>query len=236
MDSCPDTPSPVCAYLEQPSLIDFPGHLATVVFTSGCNFRCGFCHNAAFLDRPQPGLAWNQLQHLLESFRAQWVDAVVVSGGEPTLHGERLVALVRFCRKLGLAVKLDTNGSCPEVLRQVLPMVEYVAMDVKCAPAEYPSFVGFSEPTRITESIDLLKDLAADYEFRTTILAAFHTPERMQALATAIAGAKRYVMQPFVPREGLPDPALEQTPRTSPDLMAELARQIEPYVQQVVIR
>lgn len=209
-----DAPSPVAGILPDVSMVDFPGRMAAVVFTGGCNFRCAFCHNAAALAGPaQPGMPWRELDRALQRFKANWVDAVVVSGGEPTLHPQ-LPALVRFLKNHGFAVKLDSNGSNPNLLRALLPELAYVAMDIKCAPVDYPRRTGFDNLAAIDESIHLLLSSARDYEFRTTVLPDWQPPESWSAIASWISGAKRYVLQAFIPRPEVLSPALRTAPET----------------------
>ena len=225
----------VYGFLKSPSMVDFQGHLAAVFFTSGCNFACGFCHNAALMAKQQAGLSWDRLKRAVENFQRNWVDGVVITGGEPTLAPD-LGDLIEYFRARGLAVKLDTNGSRPDVLREVLPQVDLVAMDVKCSAEQYPGFVGFQEPDRIRESIRLIKEGAPAHEFRTTVLDSFHTDAEIERIGALIASASRHVVQAFVPREDLPDPDLRTVPRTSPDRLSEVRQLLEPYVEKVVIR
>jgi pyruvate formate lyase activating enzyme len=213
--------SPVADAIEQPSLVDYPGHLAGVFFVAGCNFRCGFCHNAALLGRPRPGWPWERVEAACRRLREAWADGAVVTGGEPTLHAG-LPRLLQALRDAGFRVKLDTNGSHPDALRAVLPSVDYVAMDVKTAPADYPALAGFERPEAIAESVALVRARARDYEFRTTILPHHHDAGRMAAMAGLLHGARRWVLQPFVPRPGLPDPACRAWPRTPPERLREL--------------
>jgi pyruvate formate lyase activating enzyme len=226
--------SPVYAYLKQPSMVDFPGHFAAVLIVPGCNFRCGFCHNSS-LWHTESGktYSWEQVRGVLESFRENWVDGVVISGGEPT-QSPALGELVEYCKRFGLAVKLDTNGSCPERLRAVLPLLDYVAMDVKCALPGYPELTGWKDTDRIIESVRILRTGATPYEFRTTVIEETHTDADIRAIADLIRGARRYVLQPFVPREDLPDPKLRDKPRTSPDRMKALAELVRDCADEVI--
>jgi pyruvate formate lyase activating enzyme len=212
-------------------MVDFPGRIAGVVFTTGCNFRCGFCHNASLLQMQRPGYTWEKLVELCQRFRQQWATAVVITGGEPTLAPgiERAIALFR---EQGLAVKLDSNGSRPEILERLLPMVDYVAMDIKCALENYPTFVEFPHTDRIQASIRLIMEQAADYEFRTTVIEGVHTDAEAHAVGTLIQGAKRHYSQPFVPRDDLPDPELARKPRTNPDVVRAFAEIVGQYVDQ----
>ena len=144
--------------------------------------------------------------------------------------------LLRQLREWNFTVKLDTNGSCPEVLADVLPLVDYVAMDVKCSLDSYPEFVSFSQPERIAHAIALIREKATDYEFRTTVLPAFHTDEEMLRIADLVRGARRLALQAFVPRDNLPDPGLRRSPRTTPDRMRKVAALVADSADEVVVR
>ena len=227
--------SPAFGALKSPSLIDFPGRLAAVFFTAGCNFRCGFCHNAPLLGQHRPGMSWSNVRRLCDRFRGEWVDGAVVTGGEPTLATE-LPELLRLLRAYGFAVKLDTNGSCPDVLDRILPLVDYVAMDVKCGLESYPAVAGFDEPERIAASAALVKRQAADYEFRTTVVDGIHSDEELLAIASVVQGAKRYVLQPFIPKDNLPDPRLRQARRTLPERLQAASVLMVGCAENVVVR
>ena len=209
-------------------MIDFEGHLSFLVFLSGCNFRCGFCHNAALMAERQAGLSWKRVGDACIHLRqTAWITGVVISGGEPTLHAE-LPELIRFFKSQGLAVKLDTNGSQPGILEQLLPEVDAVAMDIKCRPDRYPDFVGWARPDAIRQSVQLLlRQDRVQVEFRTTVLPEIHTPEEMRAIGTLLTGARSYTLQPFHPRHDLPDPALRTRERTPKSLLLTLAEQLQ---------
>lgn len=227
--------SPVCAYLPHPSLIDFSARIAAVFFVSGCNFRCRFCHNAGLIVRQRKQLSWQTLTAICDRFQSNWVDAAVLSGGEPTLACD-LVRLVRFMKSRDWAVKLDTNGSHPDALASVLSLLDYVAMDVKAGPSWYAALTGFGGMDRIKQSIDLIRTRAREYEFRTTIVSSVHTSEHMREIGELIRGARRYVLQPFIPRAGLPDPTLESEPRTSIERLKELKALMQEYADEVIVR
>ena len=231
----PSPLSPVAAYLKQPTLVDFPGRLAAILFLSGCNFRCGYCHNAALLAAHRAGMAWDRIEQACVQFRKHWADGVVITGGEPTLAPE-LPELIRRLKRHGFAIKLDTNGSQPEVLAAVLPDVDYVALDIKCSPAAYPQLTGFADVNRIARSLDLLRTRARAYELRTTLLEDFHTDADLREVGRWVEGASRLVLQPFLPREDLPDPALRTRPRTSPDRLRAAAELLRPHVREIVCR
>lgn len=227
--------SPVYGFLKAASMVDFPEHLAAVFFTSGCNFGCGYCHNHGNLGVRKPGLSWERLEQVCADFREQWIDGVVITGGEPTLWPE-LPQLVRLFKEFGFEIKLDTNGSSPEMLELLLPQVDYVAMDIKCALARYPEFVGCAKTESIAKSVALLKAGATAYEFRTTVLEDIHTKTEMAAIGDWIQGALSYVLQPFVPRPDLPDPALRQAARCRPEHLRDLAAVVAGRVDEVVVR
>ena len=235
MTNVPDQTS-VYGFLQRPSMVDFPGHLAAVFFTSGCNFACGFCHNAGLLQRKRAGITADRLRQVTRDFRAKdWVDGVVITGGEPTLC-EDLPALVDFFKGEGLAVKLDTNGSHPERLPSLLESVDAVAMDIKCSLESYPALAAFRDTDRIRESVRAILASTCVHEFRTTVIESFHTDEEMRAVGELIDGAQTYTLQPFVPREDLPDPALRSEPRTSPSRLQALHTLMQPYAQTVAVK
>lgn len=226
----------IYGFLRRPSLVDFPGHIAAVFFTSGCNFSCGYCHNAPMMGSREAGLSALEVDAAVRRFREHdWINGVTVTGGEPTLV-PHLPDMVRWFRSQGLRVKLDTNGSNPEMLKEMLPYLDYIAMDVKCALESYPEFVLYSNTDAIRRSIDLLVAWDGTAEFRTTVIDSFHTETQMRAIGELIRGAKRYALQPFVPRDNLPDPAMRSMPRTSPDLLQRYAELMRPFAHEVVLR
>ena len=231
----PNGCSPACGARRDPSLIDYPGRLAAVFYTAGCNFRCGFCHNASLLGQRRAGMSWASVRRLCERFREDWVDGAVVTGGEPTLADE-LPELLRLLASYGFAVKLDTNGSRPDVLERVLPLLDYVAMDIKCGLESYPDVVGFCEPERIAASAALIKRQAADYELRTTVVDLLHPDEELLAVAELVRGAKRYVLQPFLPKDNLPDPVLRKARRTLPERLRHVSELVAGCADELIVR
>lgn len=226
----------IYAFLEKPSMVDYPQHLAAVFFTSGCGFTCGFCHNAELMGRKQTGLSWEALETACERFRQDWVNGVVITGGEPTTAGD-LPELVRFFReRFGFDIKLDTNGSNPERLAECLPLVDYVAMDIKCGLSTYPDAVGFSDTGKIQQSIDLIKAQAKDYEFRTTVIETIHTDDEMRKVQDVVDGSRRYVLQPFIPRDDLPDEKFRTLPRTTSARLHELKAHMAGCADEILLR
>ncbi len=195
------------------TLIDYPGRVAALIYTPSCNFRCPFCHNPELV-LPERIAALDlipdeRVLSLLDERRG-FLDALAITGGEPTLQPD-LARFIRRVKGLGYLVKLDTNGSHPEILRELFRegLLDYVAMDVKSPPERYPEFAGVEvDIALIEESIRLIESRAPDYEFRTTVAPGV-TKGDIRAIARWIKGAKRYVLQRFtVPSEkSLVDPS-----------------------------
>ena len=227
--------SPVYAYLEKPSMVDYPKHFAAVFFTSGCNFTCGFCHNATLMGKKQAGLSWEKLEAVCTKFKKDWVNGVVITGGEPTL-AKNLVELIHFFKKFGFAVKLDTNGSNPDLLAECLPLIDYVAMDVKTGFSGYPDLVGLPDLGKIAASVELIKAEAKDYEFRTTVIETIHTDEQMDEIKTMIDGSKRYALQAFIPRDELPLEKFRTVPRTTSARLHEIKDRMAGCSEEILLR
>ncbi len=226
----------IYAYLEKPSMVDYPKHFAAVFFTSGCNFACGFCHNAALMGKKQAGLSWDKLEAACTKFKSDWVNGVVITGGEPTMAGD-LLELIRFFKeRFGFDVKLDTNGSNPQLLAACLPLVDYVAMDVKTGFSDYPDLVGYSNTAAIRQSIELIKAEAKDYEFRTTVIAPFHSDEQMDEVAEVVRGSKRLALQAFIPRDDLPGKKFRTVARTTAARLNELHERIAGCADEILLR
>lgn len=223
------------------SLIDFPGHIATVLFTGGCNFRCPMCHNADLVLRPEalPSIPAAQVMAHLEQ-RAGMITGVVITGGEPTLQPDLgdFIAQLKHSND-GLAIKLDTNGYRPDVLAALLDegLVDYVAMDVKAPPEKYAQLAG-REPnrfdvTRIERSINLIRENQRPYEFRTTVVPSLLTASDIEIIARWLDGAETYILQQFR-AQGILNPTLAGiTPYATAELaaMAERARRWLPTVK-----
>jgi pyruvate formate lyase activating enzyme len=231
----PQGESPVYALLEKPSLIDYPGCLCGVFFISGCNFSCGFCHNAPLMGKKQSGLPWSRLDEICRKFKTEWVDAVCITGGEPTLAAD-LIQLIEFFRSYGFKIKLDTNGGRPDILKQCLPMIDFIAMDIKSGISAYAEIAGFGQTESIEESVRLIMNSGLDYEFRTTVIEPVHTDEQMIEIGELIKGAKRYCIQPFIPKDNLPDPRLREVKRTTPQRLREIETLMKPCVQKIIVR
>jgi len=225
----------IYGYRRSPTLTDYPGCLAALFFTSGCNLCCRYCHNAALLARHKEGLSWERLRLATARFQGQWVNGAVLSGGEPTLAGD-LPRLLDTFRGLGWAVKLDTNGSRPDVLRANLDKVDYVAMDVKASLARYPELTGLRETACIRESIDLLQTASIGVEFRMTLVEPFHDEHELHAMGELVRGARPVYLQAFVPRDDIPYSPWRTLPRTSPAYLEHACTLLRAYAPAVTIR
>lgn len=222
--------------LQKLTLLDYPGKVACTVFLSCCNLRCPFCHNPALVlpDRATGGLSTEELLAFLETRRGK-IDGVCVTGGEPTLQPE-LPEFLEKLRSLGYAIKLDTNGTEPAMLEQLIHdgLLDYVAMDVKNSPARYAETCGGVDLlAQVKKSTALLMGGAVDYEFRTTVCAPLHTPRDMEELGRWLKGAKRYFLQPFVDSGALVGEGV--SPLSEKDINA-LRDSVLPYIPNTQIR
>ncbi len=184
------------------TLLDYPGKLGCILFTHGCNFACPFCHNSFLVQNPEQVCEYNMEEIFAFLKKRQGIlEGVCLSGGEPLLHGE-LPGFIRQIKDLGYPVKLDTNGSMPEKLKKIVKagLVDYVAMDIKNTFEKYPQTSGCENVNtdNIKESICFLLEGTVDYEFRTTVVNEFHTPQDIEKISELIAGADKYYLQNFV--------------------------------------
>ena len=183
------------------SLIDYPGKISCVIFLSGCNFSCPYCHNPEFVKGDLlrcPILSANRVLEFLER-RIGLLEGVVISGGEPTLQ-EDLGLLCEKIKDLGYPIKLDTNGSRPKVIKHLLHdgFIDYIAMDIKTAPSFYGSIISKKcDPEWILSSIRIIMESSVTYEFRTTCVKPIIDERIIEDIAKSIKGARRYVLQRF---------------------------------------
>lgn len=186
--------------LQKLTLLDFPGHVACTVFTLGCNFRCPFCHNAPLvLTRDTPQYEEEAFFRFLET-RKGLLDGVAVTGGEPLLQKDIENFLSRI-KAMGFAVKLDTNGAFPKVLKHLAEenLVDYVAMDIKNCREKYACTAGCNiDLAAVEESVSFLKNGSLPFEFRTTAVAELHTEEDFRKIAQWLSGTQRYFIQQFI--------------------------------------
>jgi pyruvate formate lyase activating enzyme len=209
------------------SFVDWPGKVCAVLFLAGCNFRCPYCHNHELVLNPHrhPSISMDSIMDRLNSFKG-WIDGVCISGGEPTVN-DNLLDLMRRVRNSGFLVKLDTNGTRPDLLHELIEegLLDYVAMDVKAPPffEAYSIVTGVSAPIRaVQESIRLLKENKVPYEFRTTVIPAFHGEPEIAAMADYLAGCSLWRLQTYNPENAMNE-ELRGLSGYSPEEMQRLA-------------
>ena len=230
------------AGLQKMTLLDFPGKVACTVFLQGCNFRCPFCHNSDLLPgQGEPLMDDTELLAFLRK-RKGLLDGVCITGGEPTLQPQ-LPSLMRRIKELGYAVKLDTNGARPQVLRELVEagLVDYVAMDIKNSREEYPKTAGMNEAllTQVEESIRYLTSGAVPYEFRTTVVRELHSARSVEAMGKWVCDLsqgvkpKRWYLQCYVDRESVLRGGLSAPTREE---MEEYCQILGPYTESISLR
>lgn len=222
------------------TLIDFPGKIAATVFTSGCSFRCPWCYSSELVlpekIKTQPKISEKQLFDFLKE-RKGLLEGVVLCGGEPTIHKD-LPSFIKKIKKLGYLVKLDTNGSNPEMLKKLIEekLIDYVAMDIKAPKEKYNEAAGVKVNIKnIQKSIDILKEGRVDYEFRSTIIPTVLEKEDVLKIAQWIRFAKRYYLQNFRPEKTI-DPKFEKIKPYPQEFLLEIQRAISPFFEICQVR
>lgn len=220
------------------SLVDFPGKIATIVFTNGCVFRCGFCYNPDLVVGPFPAPTPEEKFFAFLEKRKGKLEGVVITGGEPTIQTD-LIPFMERIKKLGFAVKLDTCGYLPDRVKAALAsgFVDYVAMDIKAPLEKYSMVTNIPvQPERITESIALIMGSGIPYEFRSTLVAGVHEPDDIVTMARLIKGADKYYLQRFRATEKLIDPDFKEKIAPPESLLDDALKQCLEYVKHCEIR
>lgn len=222
------------AGLLKTTLLDYPEHVAATVFLGGCNMLCPFCHNAELIGNPEELYTKESFLQFLKK-RKGILDGVCISGGEPTIH-LTLPDFIMDIKSLGYLVKLDTNGTNPAMLRQLIKenRIDYIAMDVKSGISSYPMCCGCRiSMDSILQSIALLKEHRIPYEFRTTVVNELHSQKDMIEIGKMLQGDSKYFLQSFVPTQQVPvdyfhAPSMEQ--------LKEYQLLLQTYVPNTFIR
>lgn len=221
---------------QKSTLIDFPDRIACIVFTNGCNFRCGYCHNPELFNKIEPVLDVSAFFEFLET-RKNKLDGVVITGGEPTLQPD-LKGFISEIKAKGFLVKLDTNGSNPEILKDLLEscLLDYVAMDIKAPLKKYQEITNSKiDVEKIKTSIKLLLNSDIEYEFRTTVVKSQLDKDDFIKIGEQIRGAKNYYLQEFIPSKTLDESFMaEETYKKSE--FKEFIELLNSYVQNVELR
>ena len=224
--------------LQKVSLIDYPGLICAIIFLQGCNFKCSYCHNPELVDSKlfQPCIKENAVLDFLNTRRGK-LDAVVITGGEPTVQDD-LAPFIKNIKKMGFAVKLDTNGSQPQVIKTLLDekLLDFIAMDIKAPLEKYKNVVKMPvNGDSIKESIRLILKSKIPYEFRTTIVESQLEEKDIMQIAKLISGAKGYVLQKFVPAKTLDKKFLKEKSYPA-EKFQKIKKHLEHQISSVTIR
>lgn len=226
------------AGLEKLSLIDYPGKLAAIVFTHGCNLRCEYCHNPELVVEeiaPEDIFDPAKVLGFLKNRKGK-LDAVVITGGEPLLYDD-LEPFIKSVKDLGYLLKLDTNGLLPKKLQNLIKkgLLDYISMDIKYPEGDYLTFTGENTLKNVKQSIEIIMSSGIDYEFRTTFVKGIHTTESSEEIGLLIRGAKQYYVQNFRAGKTINPTLSAQNSFTEKELEV-LKKNIKPYVPNVEIR
>jgi pyruvate formate lyase activating enzyme len=227
--------------VQKNSLIDYPGKISCVLFVSGCNFKCPYCHNPDLANGEagkKPPIEEKKIFNFLKE-RKGFLDGVVLSGGEPTLQKD-IFTFFRKLKAMGYPVKLDTNGSRPDILKPLIEegLLDYVAMDVKSNPVKYNPFITVDAVTdRILSSIQMIMESNIDYEFRTTCVKPIVDEQTIKDIARTIKGARLFALQRFNNREVL-NPEFFGKRDCSVDIqdLGRLKAIADPWVEKCIVR
>ena len=221
--------------MDKLSLLDFEDRMSCVLFSKACNFRCPFCHNGLTVLESDETIPWEEVMEYLK-LRRPMLDAVVVSGGEPTLL-PNLVDKLKDIKSLGYEIKLDTNGTNPELVEEYIKtgLIDYVAMDIKNSEEKYALTSGIKKAPmdKIKQTIQLLMTANIGYEFRTTLVDEFHKISDMDGLGSLIKGAKVLYLQKFVDRDGCIQRGLHEVNEETANKFKEILLK---YVDKVELR
>jgi pyruvate formate lyase activating enzyme len=220
------------------SLIDFPGKISAIVFTQGCNFRCPYCHNPELVDprRYSALIPEEQIFDFLLTRKGK-LEALSITGGEPTLQPD-LLEFIKKVRKMGFLIKLDTNGTNPQMLNNIIQsgLVDYLAMDIKAPIKKYSILTGSEiDESAILQSISLIENSGVDYEFRSTLVKHLLTPDDVLDMGIMLRTAKRYFLQKFVPSKTL-DKGLEKLSNFSQESLNLLVTKMQGNFGEFIVR
>lgn len=224
--------------IQKVSLIDYPGKISAVIFTRGCSLRCHYCHNPQLVlpELFQGPISQDYLFGFLET-RKRNLEGVVITGGEPTLHGD-LLDFMKKIKEMGYKIKLDSCGIFPEVIKAAIDrkLVDYIAMDIKGTAEKYPYVTGVNlSYDEIRKSMEIIMNSNVDYEFRTTIVRSQLSIEELESIARSISGARRYVLQKFIRSRTL-DPLFEQQTTYTDKELEKLRISLGRYVVECSVR
>lgn len=225
------------AGIQKTTLLDYPEKIASIVFTQGCNFRCGYCHNPELLDFDKnTEISAEKFIDFLKTRQGK-LDGVVITGGEPTLQSE-LYDFIKEIKQLNFVVKLDTNGTNPQIIQKLLneSLINYIAMDIKAPLEKYSEIINTKISTdNIKTSIDLILNSSIDYEFRTTVIKSQLKFEDFDKIGQIINGAKLYYLQKFVPNK-IYDESLISDKTYNDEELQVICTHLKKYIEEVNYR
>lgn len=224
------------AGLQKSSLIDYPEKIACIIFTQGCNFRCGYCHNPELFEQREPLISTEAFFEFLKT-RQNKLDGVVITGGEPTLQKD-LEDFISEIKNLGFLIKLDSNGTNPNIIKNFIKenLIDYVAMDIKAPLYKYEQITNTKvETENIKKSINLILNSNIDYEFRTTVIKSQLSYNDFDEIGKLINGAKNYYLQKFIPSKILDENLMSEMTYSDKEF-EEIKQILSKYIQKIEIR
>lgn len=222
--------------LQKTSLIDYPDKISAIIFTQGCNFRCGYCHNPELIRQNDSIIEESSVFNFLNK-RKGILDAVVITGGEPTLHKD-LTGFISKIKELGYLVKLDSNGTNPEVIKELTDknLIDYIAMDIKAPIHKYSEITcAKTDASAIKKSIDIITSSKIGYEFRTTVVKSQLSFKDFEEIGKMIENANLYYLQEFTPTKTL-EPKFLNESTYSKEEFNEIIKILNKYVKDVYVR
>ncbi len=224
---------------QKTSLIDYPGHIVSIIFTQGCSFKCPYCHNSDLISPDSKDKEYFPVEYIYSfiSNRKGLIDGISITGGEPTLQPD-LYDFITEVKSMGLKIKLDTNGSNPEILEPLLKenLLDYIAMDVKASLFDYEDIINAKiNINSIIRSISLIQNSAIQYEFRTTVVPGLHDIEQLKEIAILLKGSKKYFIQNFKANNTF-DKDYMQYNSFPPSKLEKFKEICIPYINKVEIR
>jgi pyruvate formate lyase activating enzyme len=223
--------------IQKTSLLDYPDTISAIIWTVGCNFNCPFCYNPQLVNGTVDLITEDEIFSFLKK-RKGLLEGLSISGGEPLLQND-IVDFTKKVKKLGYLVKIDTNGTFPDRLKELIEkkLVDYVAMDVKAPKKKYNQLTGVKTDIKnIEESIDIIKKTAPDYEFKTTFVPELLTKEDIVKIAQWLKGSKKYYLQQFKIGVPLVSSKLEKIMPYPKEYLTETLEEIKPYFKQCNLR
>ena len=221
------------------SFIDYSPYTASVIFLGGCNFKCSYCHNPDLVlnFNKIPDIDANEITEYLKE-KKKWIDGAVITGGEPTLYKD-LPLFISELKKIGMKVKLDTNGTNPSMIKELIDkkLVDYIAMDIKADLESYEKVAVVNvDKEKIKESAGIIRNSSVDYEFRTTVIPGLVGKKEIFLIAKWLEGSKRFVIQNFRGDKGLVDDRLKEIKPYSKEKLNEMAEGVKAFFEKVEVR